>query len=409
VPSRILAAFFGSVSGLPRVYWYLWTGTLINRVGSFVMPMLAVYLTKERGLSLTDAATVVSLFGLGGLGSVQLGGVLADRHGRKATMMLSLCSSAAAMLALSFATSTPQLMGAALALGFTTSLYAPASQAMLADLVPPADRQRAFGLLYWAINLGFAIAAALGGQLAKWSFTGLFLIDAATTLATAALIFRSVPETRPQVAPEAQVPGGSFLTPFFDLTFLLYLLVHLLLVLLFFQFPVAVPAEMQNNGLDSGHLGSVLALNGVMIVALQPYVTRRLQGWRRSRSLALAALCVGFGFGANAFAHGLVGFALSVSIWTMGEIIMAPVNSSIVADLSPADMRGRYQGAFSLIWATGITLGPWLSGVIIAASDTRTLWLLCMVVGLIAALGHVLLGPARLARLKELRVEGARD
>lgn len=409
VSSRILKAFFGSVSGLPRIYWYLWTGTLINRVGSFVMPMLAVYLTKARGLSLTDAATVVSLFGLGGLSSVQLGGVLADRNGRKATMLLSLCSSAAAMLALSFATTTPQLMAAALALGFTTSMYSPASQAMLADVVPPTDRQRAFGLLYWAINLGFAIAAVLGGQLARWSFTGLFLIDAATTLVTAALIFKMVPETRPQVAPEARVAGGSFLTPFFDFTFLPYLLVHLLLVMVFFQFQVAVPTEMQNKGLDSGHLGWVLGLNGVMIVALQPYITRRLQGWRRSRSLALAALCVGFGFGANVFAQGLGGFALSVSIWTMGEIIMAPVNSSIVADLSPADMRGRYQGAFSLIWALGLTLGPWLSGVIITASDTRTLWLLCAAVGLIAALGHVLLGPARLARLKEQQVEGARD
>ncbi len=409
MPRRLLEAFFGSVSGLPRVYWYLWTGTLINRVGSFVMPMLAVYLTRERGLSLTDAATVVSLFGLGGLGSVQLGGALADRYGRKATMLLSLCSSAAAMLALGFATSTPQLMAAGLALGFTSSMYAPASQAMLADLVPPADRHRAYGLLYWAINLGFAIAAVLGGQLAKWSFTGLFLLDTAATLATAAVIFTSVPETRPQVATHERVRGGSFLTPFFDLSFLVYLIVHLLLVLVFFQFQVAVPAEMQAKGLDSGHLGGVLALNGVMIVALQPYVTRRLQGWRRSRALALAALCVGFGFGANAFARGLGGFALSVAIWTMGEIIMAPVNSSIVADVSPPDMRGRYQGAFSLTWAIGLTLGPWLSGFIITSSSTQTLWLLCVWAGLVASLGHLLLGPARLARLKERSLEGARD
>ena len=40
VSSRILQAFFGSVSGLSRTFWFLWGGALINRIGSFVMPMV---------------------------------------------------------------------------------------------------------------------------------------------------------------------------------------------------------------------------------------------------------------------------------------------------------------------------------------------------------------------------------
>ncbi len=408
VSSRILQAFFGSVGGLPRAYWFLWGGALINRIGSFVMPMLAVYLTKERHLTLLDAGTVVSLFGLGGLTSVQLGGVLADRLGRRATMLLSLTTSAASMLALGFAVTGPQLMAAGFALGFTASIYSPASQAMLADVVPPADRQRAFGLLYWAINLGFAIAAVLGGQLAKWSFTGLFVIDAASTLVTAFIIWRNVPETRPERV-EHERDEGSLLTPFFDLAFLPFLFVHLLVVVVFFQFQVALPADMQSKGLDSGDVGFAMALNGVLIVTLQPWTLRRTQGWRRSRTLAVAALCAGFGFGLNAFAGALPMFMASVAVWTMGEVLMAPANASIVADLSPAHMRGRYQGAFSMIWALGVTLGPWLSGKIITATSTRTLWAGCAVVGVIGAVGHLLLGRMRLRRLVELKLDGARD
>lgn len=408
VSSRVLQAFFGSVSGLSRTFWFIWAGALINRVGSFVMPMLAIYLTQERHLTLVEAGSVVSLFGLGGLASVQLGGVLADRLGRRATMLLSLGSSAASMLGLGFAVTAPQLMVAAFGLGFTSSIYSPASQAMLADVVPPADRQRAFGLLYWAINLGFAIAAVLGGQLAKWSFTGLFVIDAASTLVAAFVIWRNVPETKPEPSAHAK-DEGTLLTPFFDLAYLPYLFVHLLLVLVFFQFQVALPADMQSKGLDSGDLGFVMALNGVLIVTVQPWVTRKTNGWRRSRILALASLCVGFGFGFNALADGVALFMVSVAIWTMGEVLMAPANASIVADLSPAHMRGRYQGAFSVIWALGVTLGPWLSGKIITATSTRTLWLGCVGVGAIAALGHVLLGPPRLARLAAMKVENARD
>ncbi|MBK7860755.1 MAG: MFS transporter [Archangiaceae bacterium] len=408
VSNRVLQAFFGSVAGLPPTFWFLWTGTLVNRIGSFVMPMLAVYLTQQRQLSLGAASTVVSLFGVGSLLATQVGGVLADRIGRRTTMLLSLFSSSVCMLALGFAQTAPQLMVAAFALGATSQLYHPASQAMLADVVPGVDRVRAFGLLYWAINLGFSLAAVLGGQLARWSFTGLFLVDAGTTLTTAVLLARTLPETRPE-RNHAEPTRGSFVTPLLDSTFRPYLLVQLVVVLVFFQFHIALPADMQNKGLGPGQLGLVLALNGVLIVVLQPYVTRRLGGVRRSRALAIAALCVGFGFGANVFATGMGSFMLAVAIWTMGEIIMAPLNSSIVADLSPADMRGRYQGAFSLVWSLGVIVAPWLSGKIIDAFSMRTLWLGCIAVGVLGALGHLALGPGRLRRLQQLQVDGARD
>src|SRR5438270_11955405 len=200
VSSRLLTVFFGSVRGLPRTFWFLWGGSLLNRVGSMVMPMLAVFLTRDRQLTLTDAGAVVSLFGLGSLIASQVGGVLADRIGRRTTMLLSLCTSALSMIALGFAPTLGPLMIAAFALGLTADLYRPASQALLADIVGPTDRVRAFGLLYWAFNLGFSIAAVLGGQLAKWSFKGLFIVDAATTLLYAAVVYRTIPETRPERA-----------------------------------------------------------------------------------------------------------------------------------------------------------------------------------------------------------------
>lgn len=409
VSSRVLQAFFGSVSGLPRTYWFLWGGSLMNRIGSLVMPMMAVYLTTERHLTLAQTGTVISLFGFGSLLASQVGGVLADRVGRRATMLLSLCTSAFAMLSLGFAATAFGLMVSAFFLGLTADLYRPASQALLADIVPPADRVRAFGLLYWAFNLGFAAAAVAGGLLAKWSFRGLFIIDAASTLVMAGVVYRGIPETRPARPPRGSETRGSFLSPFFDLTFLPFLLVHLLMVLVFFQFQIAMPIDMKSKGLDSTDIGFAMAMNGVLIVAIQPWVTRRLTPWRRSRALALAALCIGLGFGANVFAANLPQFMLTVCIWTMGEVIMAPMTSSIVADMSPADMRGRYQGAFGLVWSLAMTLGPWVSGMIISWRDTNTLWALCLVGGLLAALGQLSLGPGRRARLLAMKVEGARD
>jgi dipeptide/tripeptide permease len=39
-----------------------------------------------------------------------------------------------------------------------------------------------------------------------------------------------------------------------------------------------------------------------------------------------------------------------VLIWTLGEIIYAPVASACVADIAPKHLRGRYQGAWVLTW-----------------------------------------------------------
>ena len=52
-------------TGLPRVFWWLWTGSLINRIGGFVVPFMALYLTRERALSPAAAGLVVSTYGLG--------------------------------------------------------------------------------------------------------------------------------------------------------------------------------------------------------------------------------------------------------------------------------------------------------------------------------------------------------
>ena len=74
-----------TVSGLPRTFWWLWTSTLVNRLGGFVVTFLALYLTRDQGYSATYAGLVASLYGLGGALGAVVGGVLTDRVGRRST------------------------------------------------------------------------------------------------------------------------------------------------------------------------------------------------------------------------------------------------------------------------------------------------------------------------------------
>ncbi len=114
IPARVRAA----LRELSPTYWTLWVGTLVNRIGGFVVPFLALYLTRERGLGTAEAGLVVSLYGAGSIASGPVGGVLADRVGRRPTMLLGLGGGSAAMLALGLAHSLPAIAAATLVLGF---------------------------------------------------------------------------------------------------------------------------------------------------------------------------------------------------------------------------------------------------------------------------------------------------
>ena len=115
IPSHREPTLLGSLRALPRTAWVLFAGTFINRFGGFVVPFLTLYLTSQ-GYSLTAAGLAVSAYGAGNLFASLVGGHLADRLGRRETIVLSMFCAAAAMLLLSQAHALPVIV----ALAFTS-------------------------------------------------------------------------------------------------------------------------------------------------------------------------------------------------------------------------------------------------------------------------------------------------
>src|SRR5437660_3533976 len=89
-----------NLRALPRGAWILFLGTFLNKFGTFVLPFLAIYMTRL-GYSLAAAGMATAAYGLGSLCASVLGGYLADRLGRRKTIVLSMFTAAVAMLSLS--------------------------------------------------------------------------------------------------------------------------------------------------------------------------------------------------------------------------------------------------------------------------------------------------------------------
>ncbi|MFF3132166.1 MDR family MFS transporter [Streptomyces mirabilis] len=380
-----------TVSGLPREFWWLWTSTLVNRLGAFVTTFMALYLTLDRGYSASYAGLVASLHGLGGVVSSLGAGVMTDRLGRRPTLLVAQTSTAASVALLGFMHDPVSIAAVAFLVGMASNASRPAVQAMMADIVRPEDRVRAFSLNYWAINLGFAVSSMAAGFIAEFSYLAGFLIEAGMTLACALLVFAKLPESRPvQNAKEAKDDVGLG-TVLRDRRFMSVVGLSFLVALVFQQGSVGLPVAMGRAGFTPADYGMAIAVNGVLIVALQIPVTRFIQHRDPRRLLVISSVLAGYGFGLTAFAGSVGVFALTVCVWTLAEIVNAPTQTGLVVQLSPTHGRGRYQGMYTLSWSLAALIAPLMSGVVIDRFGAAWLWGLCALVGTVAGLGYGLL------------------
>src|SRR5260370_15826027 len=93
--------------GLPRLFWVLWSGILVNRLGTMAEPFLGVYLVAVRGFSVAAAGAVLAIYALGSMLSQILGGALADTLGRPATLTAGMLANGAFLIPLGHSTTPP--------------------------------------------------------------------------------------------------------------------------------------------------------------------------------------------------------------------------------------------------------------------------------------------------------------
>jgi MFS family permease len=390
-PAWLPGVLYGRIGGLPRAFWVLWSGTLINRIGLLVEPFLALYLTGARGLSLTATGVVLAMSGAGSVFSQLIGGALADRIGRRTTLTFGMLANAASLLALGYSRGLVPLLAAAFAVGLTIDIYRPASAAIVADLVAPAERPRAYGLLFWAVNLGFSIAMVAGGLLARAGFIWLFWADAVTCAVFGLLVWRAVPETRMRRGGRRET--GSFFDVLRDPLMTGFVLLSFAVSFVYMQAYTTLPLAMRISGLPTQAYGLAMAVNGVAIVAIQPLASGWLGRHDLSAVLASGIALIGLGFGLTSFASTTWSYAATVLVWTLGEITTAGAGASIVANLAPPNLRGRYSGLFGLSFSAGFLLAP-LGGTRLLEHGRAVLWLTCAGICVGAALGQLAIAPA---------------
>jgi MFS family permease len=385
-------ALIADLRALPRAFWVLFAGSFINRFGTFVWPFLTIYLTRQ-GYPLTAAAWAVSAFGFGAFCGGFAGGWLSDHIGRRNTIVLGTFGSATAFMLLYTASGLPWIIACTAVAGLSTGTYHPAISALLADIVPPAQRVRAYAAIRLATSAGFAFGACIGGILANYSLFWLFTGDALTTALYGCIASVWLPHglrTSRKSSPWSEALGHLRT----DRAFHILWIAAFCAALVFAQFGSTYSLLITSHGLTldvlGWHLepetvyGLLIGWNGVLIVFAELPLTTATLRFDARRVMALGYTLLGIGFALNAFAHSILTLWIAMTIFTFGEMISSPTASAYMARLAPERVRGRYMGVLALAWNGAAILGPQL-GFRLFAVNPLLVWTGCGLLGLLAA------------------------
>jgi MFS family permease len=371
-----------SLRALPRGAWILFFGTFLNKFGTFVMPFLAIYMTGL-GYSAAQSGLAIGAYGVGTLGACLLGGYLADRFGRRKTIVLSMFSAAVAMLCLSQTRSLAMIILFSGLAGLVCELYRPASTALLADLVPPGQRVTAFAAYRMALNAGFAFGPATAGLLAKHSFLWLFVGDAVTSVLYGLVAWFALPSGL-----RSERAGGSGWETLRvlreDRRFRQVLLAVLAVGVVFVQVLSTMSLEITRSGFTPATYGLIISLNGLLIVLCELPLTTITKLYPSRRVMAVGFLLIGAGFASNALPRTVPLLVVTTVLFTFGEMVSMPISGAYVANLAPAHQRGLYMGAYGMVWAAAFVFGPSL-GMLLFSVNHILLWLVCGALGIVAA------------------------
>ena len=375
----------------PLTFRVLVAGTFIDRIGgALIFPFLSLYVAQRFNVGMVEVGLLFGIWSVSSLIGSMIGGALADKFGRRIILICGLIFSATSALFMGFVNNMHAFYLLAAFAGIFTDIGGPAQQAMVADLLNGEQRAEGFGLIRVVGNLAMTIGPAIGGILAGISYLLLFIIDACASLITAFIVFKTIPETKPQKG-EGQpseslsqtLIGYSKVTK--DRLFMAFIAATIVMVLVYTQMYSTLSVFLNRvHGLSAQGFGYLMSMNAAMVVIMQFGITSRIKKYPPMLMMMVASLLYGIGYFMFGFVSDYVFFMIAMATITLGEMVHIPVAQALVASFAPEDMRARYMAAYGLGWAIPNSVAALLAGLVMDNYNPNMVWYIAGALSLVA-------------------------
>ncbi|MGD9091476.1 MAG: MFS transporter [Anaerolineales bacterium] len=389
----------------PTKFWILVAAMFVDRVGgTLIFPFFALYITQKFDVGMTQAGILIGVFSFSGLIGNVIGGALTDRFGRRVMVLFGLVFSALSSVTMGLVNELYIFYVLAVIVGLLSDIAGPAWQAMIADILPEEQRADGFAVMRVVGNMAWIVGPTIGGLMAARSYLMLFIMDAVTSLITAGIIYRRIPETMPEpVGDTTQVSMLDTLIGYrkvlADKLYIAYILVSMLMLVVYIQLYNTLSVYLRDvHGVTPRGYGFLLTMSAVTVILLQFWVTRRVKKYPPMLMMALGSAFYMVGYSMYGFVTAYALFVAAVVLITFGEMIVMPVGQALAANFAPEDMRGRYLALFSLAWSLPATFGPTVAGLVLDNFNPNWVWYGSGILCFLAVLGFLSLHLATRTR-----------
>jgi MFS family permease len=409
---------------LPRQVWILAVGRLLSQIGTgFTLFYAPIFFVNQLGLSTTTVGIGLGVGSIAGMIGRFLGGAMADDPtlGRRKALLISSVISAIAAFALASSVDFTTFLLGTLFGTFGSGIYWPVTEAVVADVVKPAQRSAAYATVRFADNVGLGVGVVLGGWLisAFQAYRSLFLVDSVSFLVFFVVIYVAIPETQPSGCHRSHWQGWK--QALRDRSLLLYLGINTFFTAWIAQLQSTIPLYFSNfiyldaitKGFDAQFLSFLFSLFlGISIVVQFP-LARHLQRFRHVQVLKVSAGLWMLGFALVWTTGTMSEQSMIWAILAMGTLAIAttvylPVASALVADFAPESLRGVYAAINSQCWALGYLIAPPLGGWALDQSQAMAHQFWWFLIGTVVVVLGLLQGLDRMVLDRPLD-DGSRD
>ncbi len=395
---------FDQYRGLRRENYVLFFGNIVTNMGSMVWPMLTLILDKKMGMSAGNIALLLMVEGIICMPANLIGGRLADRINKKKIIIVGDTVSVTCFIVCGLVPLSYWTIGLMMLASVFQSIEGPSYNALIADITPTRDREKAYSLLYLGSNIGLMVSPTLGGLLFKNYLWLAFIISGVAIGCSTLLIWFLVQdiepvleETEEAVYQKARENESVWRVLWDNKAVLLFNVIMALFYAAYGQFNFLMPLEMGRIHGDNGALifGTVTSLNCVIVVIFTPLIT----GWFRrmhetGKMVAGRVLMIG-GYLVFVLLLGFIpAYYAAIVLFTWGEIFNTLAEGPYESRRIPSSHRGRMSSVLGV--AQGILLSVFnvVLGRVYDLTGSGGAWTIVM-----AAAGLSLLLSAWLIRL----------
>lgn len=369
--------------GLPKNVYILFWIQLINRLGDFVVPFLAMFLINKLQFNSKTASILVTCIVLLQIPGSMLGGIISDYWSRKGTYILSQTLSGLYILSCVVINNKVWIVILLFLSAFFSASVKPTVNTMLYDFLPPNKRKTGQSLLYLGVNLGVSIGTLLAGFMFNNYLKLFFICDAATSFVAVGLVVFNIKDEGERNLKVNTKNKPSFIRELitnYKITFFLFL--YLMYSFIYAQNSFSLPLMLNSlfDGKGPVFFGYLMSINAITVVSLTALITYLMRKKPSLINITFGGALYAIGFGMIGISKHFPLFILSTIFWTIGEILNSTNFGVYLANNSNEEMRGRYSSLMFICYSLGRAIGILSMGGYINKFGITAVWPFIMLI-----------------------------